>query len=65
MFPMANQKGKYNPSWLYTNMAEMYKQWLPEDEQQLTLKNFGYYSVWCNFTNVKMKSKDIKFYRLI
>ena len=46
MIPMPGQtSGKYNPGWLYSAMAEYYKEWLPEAEQQNTLKEGGYYTV--------------------
>ena len=45
MFPDSKTSGKYNPDWLYQRLAEMYLRWLPEKQQQKSLRNSGYYSV--------------------
>ena len=38
----------YDPSWLYNNLADLYKHWLPDVNQQQTLRDSGFYSV-CYF----------------
>ena len=45
MFPDPTVNGRYAPSWLYSNVAKLYQKWLPEQQQQSTLKDGGYYSV--------------------
>ena len=45
MFPLINETGKYNPSWLYSNLAEFYQTWLPGKDQQRTLREGGFYTV--------------------
>jgi hypothetical protein len=45
MFPDPKVSGRYAPAWLYTNLAEIYKKWLPDEDQQRTLQDGGYYSV--------------------
>lgn len=45
MFPDPSTNGVYSPSWLYANLAEIYRQWLPTVNQQKTLKDGGYFSV--------------------
>ncbi|TRY79928.1 hypothetical protein TCAL_07064 [Tigriopus californicus] len=44
MFPDINETGRYNPGWLYANLAKFYKDWLPGKIQQKTIKRGGYYS---------------------
>ena len=45
MFPDSNVKGNDSIHWLYDTMANLYKQWLPQEAQQKTLRDGGYYSV--------------------
>ena len=35
----------YDPAWLYDNLADLYQHWLPDQNQQRTLRDSGYYSV--------------------
>jgi len=43
MFPDPSINGVYSPSWLYANLAEIYKQWLPKESQQKMLKDGRYF----------------------
>jgi hypothetical protein len=45
MFPDPTVIGNYSPAWLYSGIADIYKRWLPADDQQRTLRDGGYYSV--------------------
>eukprot|EP00095_Tigriopus_kingsejongensis_P003756 maker-scaffold911_size81771-snap-gene-0.23 protein:Tk03756 transcript:maker-scaffold911_size81771-snap-gene-0.23-mRNA-1 annotation:"hypothetical protein TcasGA2_TC005858" len=46
MFPFVNETGKYDPDWLYANLAKFYKHWLPSSIQQRTIRRGGYYSAY-------------------
>ena len=52
MFPDPEVSGPYSPSWLYSGLADIYKNWLPGESQQRTLRDGGYYSVRATFTFV-------------
>ena len=47
MFPDQDDDvpSKYDPSWLYNKLADLYQHWLPDPVQQKTLRDSGYYSV--------------------
>lgn len=48
MFPADDEDmipTRYDPSWLYNAMADIYSIWLPNQEQQKTLKDSGYYTI--------------------
>ena len=45
MFPDANVEGPDSIHWLYNKMSNLYSHWLPEETQQRTIKDGGYYSV--------------------
>lgn len=45
MFPTEREVGKYNPGWLYTGMAQAFQHWLPDEAQQSTMREGGYYQV--------------------
>ena len=47
MFPDQDDDvpSKYDPSWLYNKLADLYLHWLPDPVQQKTLRDSGYYSV--------------------
>lgn len=45
MLPLKNETGKYNPSWLYNNLADFYLTWLPGKAEQRTLREGGFYTV--------------------
>lgn len=48
MFPPENSTivpKLYDPAWLYNNLADLYQHWLPNQNQQQTLRDSGYYSV--------------------
>jgi len=44
MFPEVAD-GNFSIKWLYRDIAEQFKEWLPDEEQQRTLRDAGYYSV--------------------
>lgn len=48
MFPSVDDKKVpklYDPEWLYNSLADLYQRWLPDDYQQTTLRDSGYYTV--------------------
>ena len=44
MFPEVPD-ANFSIAWLYEDLAEKFKVWLPDQEQQRTIKDAGYYSV--------------------
>ena len=50
MFPTGDEPVplNYDPGWLYNNLADLYLQWLPNETQQQTLRDSGYYSIKAN-----------------
>ena len=44
MFPEVAD-GNFSIKWLYRDIAQQFKEWLPDEEQQRTLRDAGYYSV--------------------
>ena len=47
MFPEVAD-GNFSIKWLYRDIAQQFKEWLPDEEQQRTLRDAGYYSVMNN-----------------
>jgi len=45
LFPDSAVTGEFSPKWLYKNLAKLFKDWLPNQQQQSTLLDGGYYSV--------------------
>ena len=57
MFPDPNVEGPDSIHWLYNTMSNVYSHWLPEESQQRTIKDGGYYSVTIKYKlTLKFKS---------
>ena len=65
MFPSEDEPipQRYDPTWLYNFLADLYQNWLPGKNQQQTLRDSGYYSVSLQ-TGAAMDFINISLHRL-